>query len=228
MASIGKASVAAAHVSQETAFALNHIVLDFAVFKFAAPVEYQGLGSSLSKKRRRNAEGSSMHNTAQKLGALFADDLPNVPSLTKAYGLRVSEIAENPKANPQQRSSYGAFAEFAGFDGTSIWAAATSRKGAMAAHLLACLLSRIWTAAEANAIWCELISERKRILQERIQDDTYDQFTLNAMTAANIDIPRDKIAEWDASARSVSLHFPLSFDEVLRRVSSRRNSRRGD
>ena len=202
MSSIGRYTIAATNFTQENIAALANLTFDFSLVKVNAPPEYGPLGSSLSRKRRRNAEDQSMHTTAQQLGALFADDLPNIPHLTKAYGLRVSEIAENSRANPQATTSLGAFAEYAGADGTSIWAAATSRRGAMATHLLACLLSRVWSSAEATAIWSELVSTRQNILQDRICED---QFHFHTLTAARIEISRDKLAEWDASARAVSL-----------------------
>ena len=203
MATIGRIGLAAANATQETNAALAHLTFDFSLVKVQAPSEYGPLGSSLSKKRRRNAEDNSMHTTAQQLGALFADDLPDTPSLIQAYGLRASQIAENPKVKPQATASYGAFAEYAGADGTSIWAAATSRRGALAAHLLACLLSKVWSPSEATSIWSELVSTRQAILHDRVQEE---HFHFNFLTAARIEISRERLAEWDASARSVSAY----------------------
>ena len=154
----------------------------------------------MSKKRKAEAEEGSTHITARKLGALFAEDLPNIPNLTRAYGLRVSEIAENPKYNPRGSTSDGPFAELVGADGTSIWAAATSGKGAMAVHLLACLLARAWSGPEAISIWSEIITARKQVLQRRIQEQ---EFHIGAITACQVEIAREKLSEWDASARSV-------------------------
>ena len=45
---------------------------------------------------------------------------------------------------------------------------------------------------------------RKSILQSRLQEQ---EFTLNTLTAAHIEVDRGKLADWDASARSVSLTF---------------------
>lgn len=138
--------------------------------------------------------------TARKLGALFADDLPSTPNLANAYGLRVSEIAENPKLNPRGSDADGPLASHVGADGTSIWAAATSGKGAVAVHLLACMLARIWPAPEAISIWDELITARRELLQKRLLEQ---EFHITTVAAAHLEIIRDKLAEWDSSARSV-------------------------
>jgi hypothetical protein len=94
MASIGRFALSLASGVQETSFALANLNLDFAMVRLEAPIEFQGLGTSLSKRRRQQAEEGSVHMTARRLGALFADDLPAIPNLTRAYGLRASEIAE--------------------------------------------------------------------------------------------------------------------------------------
>src|SRR3546814_8853402 len=64
--------------------------------------------------------------------------LPLVPNLARAYGLRASEISEDPAINPTGTASDGPLASHVGLDGTSIWAAATSGRGALQVHLLAC------------------------------------------------------------------------------------------
>ena len=181
--------------------ALASINFDFSLIKLEAPLEYQGLGTALSKKRKWKAEEGSIHVTARKLGALFADDLPHTPNLSRAYGLRVSEIAENPRFNPRGGTADGPFAEHVGADGASIWAAATSGRGTMAVHLLACLLARIWKGPEAISIWSEIITTRKILLQNRLHEQ---QFHIGMVTACQVEIDRDKLSEWDASARAVS------------------------
>ena len=197
MASIGKFAVAAASATQETVVSLASINFDFALVKMEAPLEYRGLGTTLSTKRKREAEEGSTHITARKLGALFADDLPPIPNLSRAYGLRVSEIAENPKYNSKGQASDGPFADYVGADGTSIWAAATSGKDAMAVHLLTCLLARMWSGPEAISIWREIIAARKALLQTRLQ---VHQIHIGTLTACQIEVERDKLLEWDASA----------------------------
>lgn len=152
MASIGKITVAAASVAQETTVALSNINFDFSLVKLEAPSEYRALGTLLSPKRKREAEDRSIHLTARKLGALFSSDLPPIPNLTRAYGLRASEIIEDPRFNPRSSPSHGPFGDYVGADGTSIWAAATSGPDALAVHLLACLLARVWSGPEATAI----------------------------------------------------------------------------
>lgn len=198
--------MAAASATQETTLALANINFDFSLVKLEAPLEYKGLGTALSTKRKREAEEASTHITARKLGALFADDLPSTPNLQRAYGLRVSEIAENPKHSPRGSTADGPFAEHVGADGTSIWAAATSGRGAMGVHLLACLLARSWDGPKAVSIWSEIIAERKKILQSRLEENS---FHIGMVTTCQVDVNRSRLAEWDASARSVrvTLYF---------------------
>ena len=87
-----------------------------------------------------------------------------------------------------------------GADGTSIWAAATSGPAAVAVHLLACLLARMWSSPEATSIWSELVAERKALLQARLQEQ---EFPMSMVTASQIEIERHKLIEWEGSARSV-------------------------
>ncbi|KAI9697199.1 MAG: hypothetical protein M1836_004763 [Candelina mexicana] len=175
--------------SQETTLALANLNFDFSLVKLEAPVKFQALGASLSSKRKRNAEDGSAHVTARKLGALLM-----------AKG--VSEIAELPKFNPRGKSQVeGAFAGHVGADGTSIWAAATSGKGAMAVHLLACMLARIWSEPEAISVWSVIVAARKAILQKRIQGE---EFPVAFLAASQIEPSRSQLAEWDASARYVN------------------------
>lgn len=178
--------------------ALADFNFDFSIVKVAAPAEYTELGLCLSSRRRKEAEDGRLHAVARKLGALFARDLPEVPNLIKAYGRRASEISANPKVNPQGSQSHGPFADHVGADGTSIWAAATSGKEALAVHLLACLLSRIWSGSQATSIWHEIVTTRKAILQKRLEGE---QFHISEITASQMEIGRDKLGEWDASAR---------------------------
>ena len=123
---------------------------------------------------------------------------------TQAYGLRSSDIAENPKLNPNGNANHGPFAGYIGADGTSIWAAATSGPGALEVHLLACILARVWSSAEATSIWDELVSVRKQVLTQRLNDE---RFYFTTPMTSRIDITRERLADWDASARSVSQHF---------------------
>ena len=72
-------------------------------------------------------------------------------------------------------------------------------------HLLACLLARAWNGPEAISIWSEIIQTRKAVLQAR----TLESVRTSAATASLIDVDRDKLSEWDASARSVSADFAM-------------------
>lgn len=99
MASIRKFALSLASGMQGTAFALANLSCDFAMIRLEAPLEYQSLGTALSKRRKHEAEQRSVHATARRLGALFTDDMPPIPNLSRAYGLRTSEIAEDPAFN---------------------------------------------------------------------------------------------------------------------------------
>jgi hypothetical protein len=197
-ASIGKVGVALVSATNENTLALANITFDFSIVKVAPPAEFQGLGQSLSSKRQSEAEDGPIHTVARKLAALFGDNLPHTPGLIKAYGIRATEIAENSTANPKGTLRDGPFQEHVGADGTSIWAAATSGQGAIAMHLLACMLARIWSGPQATAIWTELVTTRKMLLQKRLEGD---QFRMEEVSAARIHLSRDQLAEWDASAR---------------------------
>ena len=167
-------------------------------------MEYEGVAKALTFKRREEAEDGLSHVTARKLTALFTHDVdfPDVPNLIAAYGKRASEIAS--KHTRSGTSRQGIFVEHVGLDATSIWAAATSGKGAIPIHLLACILAYIFKAPEAISIWMEIVELRKDILQSRIQSQVFQPWEL---AAARISISRDQLAKWDASAR----YSPISY-----------------
>lgn len=187
-------------LTQETSLALANIHFDFSLYKVEAPVEFQGLGRELTARRKQAAEEGTPHITARKLGALFRLALPSTPALVKAYGRRATEIASrrdvNPKATP---SHHGLFADHVGIDGTSLWAAATSGPDAVAVHLLACMLARMWSTPEAISIWVELVDQRKAELAA--VNDTEASY-LECLEASRILVLREQLAEWDASARA--------------------------
>ncbi len=199
MASYGRIQGALTALTQDTTLALANGNFEFSLVRIDASAEYKGLGAALSSRRRSAAEYGSSHKIARKLGALFEQILPSTPSLFKAYGLRASEIAQSPLVNPQSSQAYGPFAEHIGVDGTNIWAAATSGKGAVAIHLLACMLARLWPASEAIAIWEQILEERKKELST--WDET-EAIPLHSFTTGQIDLSRGELAEWDASARA--------------------------
>ena len=199
MAAVGKIQAALAAASNETTLALANLNFDFSLIKVEAPVEYQGLGAALSTKRRSAAEHGVSHSTARKLGALFQQIVPSTPHLFKAYGIRSSDIAKSPKVNPKDKKAYGPFAEYAGIDGTTIWAAATSGSSALAIHLLACMLARIWSPLEATGIWAQIIAARK---QELLQLCDQGSIQLQSLVAAQLALTTEQLAEWDANARA--------------------------
>lgn len=85
-----------------------------------------------------------------------------------------------------------------GPDGATIWAAATSGGGAIAVHLLACILAQAWSASEAISIWVELVEERKLEIAEAFDRDSTSDYSTLAATRS--EITRAQLADWDASA----------------------------
>ena len=192
--------LAPAAVTLEFAPALANLNFDFSLWKVEAPKEFDGVGSALSTIRRDEAENGSTHITARKLGALFQAILPSTPNLTRAYGQRASKISQTSSVSPQTRGKYGVFSSRVGSDATSIWAAATSGTAAIAVHLLACLLARMWDGPEATSIRAEIVQKRREIvLADMSQSNTVEIISL---AAAKQDLTRAQLAEWDASARS--------------------------
>lgn len=196
---VGKVQAALTAATQETTLALANLNFDFSLVKVEAPVEYRGLGAALSIKRRNASESGDHHRTARKLGSLFEQMLPDTPSLFKAYGNRVSEIAKSISDTSQTGASCGPFADYVGIDGTNIWAAATSGKAAIAVHLLACMLARIWKAPEAIGVWEQIIAARK---QELSTFDETESILIQSLVTSQLSLSRDQLSEWDASARA--------------------------
>lgn len=197
--SFGKLTASLVSGTQETTVALAALNFDFALFKTEAPQEYKALGSALSPHRREIAEDGDIHATARKLRAMFEQLLPATPSLYKAYGIRASEIASISLKDTKTRDGTGAFAVHQGIDGGSIWAAATSGAGAVAIHLLACMLAKLWSPSEATSIWEEIVLRRKEQLSAV---DGSDPQTVFAGWAAKSSLTRQQLANWDASARA--------------------------
>jgi hypothetical protein len=198
MASIGRITGALINGTLEPSVALANLHFDFTLIKVDAPREFADVGTQLSAQRRDNAEAGSSHVLARKLGALFRDLVPTTPELVKAYGSRASAIIKKTTAQNQGSTLHGFFAGVVGADATSMWAAATSGKHAIACHLLACLLARMWDAPEATSYWMELITRRKKEI--RAENDEANDVTLAVI--ARESFQRSELAEWDASARA--------------------------
>jgi hypothetical protein len=181
----------------ENILTLANVNLDFSLVKFHPPLEYQGIGLSLSPKRRRDAEDGPLHSIARKLALLLCQDLPVIPNLLKAYGKRATEIAKNPLVNPRGTAQDGAFRDHVGLDAASLWASATSGADTVALHLLACMLSRIWKTM-AVSVWVELVERQQAILKKRL---TGNLLNANDITAASIHLSREQLTNWDSSAR---------------------------
>ena len=199
MGSIGKLTTAIASGTIDTTVALANINFDFSLYRIEAQKEFHGVGTVLSSTRRKEAESGRTHITARKLGALFEPLLPSTPHLVKAYGLRASEISSSAISN-QELSSYGVFASQIGADGTSSWAAATSSHDAIKLHLLACMLARMWDGPEAISIWVEIVEGRKLEIAKKFEESNIGD--LAAHLAAQQELTRIQLAEWDASARA--------------------------
>jgi hypothetical protein len=184
----------------ENTLTLANLNFDFSLYKIEAPTEFRALGASLSPQRRNDAETGTPHRTARKLGALFEHVLPKTPELIKAYGVRVSEIAQSPRLNPRGKETDGPFASHTGADGTAIWAAATSGASAVPMLMLAAMLARLWTPPEATSLWAEILAARK--LEIKSTCDCNNPAHFAALQAAQQDISRAQLADWDASARA--------------------------
>lgn len=129
------------------------------------------------------------------------EEVPDAPALISAYGERASEISNDQRINPTgQQDRDGFFSEHVGIDRASIWAAATSGKGALGVHLLDCLLARMWSGPEATAIWTELVEARKKALEINAKSSAAGGFQM--LFASQVKISRTELATWDASARA--------------------------
>ncbi|KAL2069432.1 hypothetical protein VTL71DRAFT_14111 [Oculimacula yallundae] len=198
--SLSNLSMSMVTAKQETNLGLFNINIDFSLVKVDPPREFLQLGNEISASRRHTAEVGQPHITARKLGALFQQWLPRTPHLIRAYGTRASEIAASPDIKLKgDKALYGLFAEHVGIDATSVWAAATSGPDAIAMHLLACVLARIWPRAEATAIWAQIVDERKKELEAV---DTADPLYHISRQLARITVSREQLKEWDSSARA--------------------------
>ena len=162
-------------------------------------------------QRRRNSKKLSVVVSLTLIAQLVLR-LPYTNVLLLSYsrhGRRVSLITLVADCQTNQGSSAdGPFASYAGVDGTSIYAAATSGTSALAVHLLACMLARKWSSSEATAIWVELVTERKKDIMDN--SDPSQINCIAARAAAQQEISRAELAKWDASARA----WLLSADEV--------------
>lgn len=92
------------------------------------------------------------------------------------------------------------FQNYVGADSTTIWAAVTSGKGALAVHLLACMLARLWTPAEATSIWVEIVEERKAQISAECDPNEPSHYAL--IRASHLEVTRAELANWDAGARA--------------------------
>ncbi|CAI6092054.1 unnamed protein product [Clonostachys chloroleuca] len=199
--SLGRLQAALAAATNEVTVAAANINFDFTLVKYEAPKEFKPLGELLASKRKDEAENGRSHITARRLGALFGDVCPETPNLIKAYGTRVAEVSKQAMDNEPREYRNTIFSAYAGVDGTSIWAAATSSKTAIHVHMLACMLAEFWDPPEAVSIWDELVAERRRDIAARLEQGEPMHFGL-AAAAAQQDISRQDLAAWDASARA--------------------------
>jgi hypothetical protein len=199
---VGRIAASFGTARNENSVSLANLNFDFTLVKFEAPKEFAGLGNTISRRRKFDAEDGPLHKTARKLGALFDNILPKTPALLRAYGTRVSAISANPAINPQASEKQGMFAGQIGADSTTIWAAVTSGPGAIAVHLLACMLARMFTGPEATSVWVELVEKHKEKIQSTYEDDMYQCELDSAMLAAQQELSRTELGIWDASARA--------------------------
>ncbi|KAL6918542.1 hypothetical protein FSST1_010037 [Fusarium sambucinum] len=198
MASIGRITGSGASMSNELTIAAAAFNIDFSLLKLEAPREFNGLRNALSPQRIENAEDGQHHITARQLGALFGAKVPEIPNLISKYGTRVSEICSGLDEQTQSNFETGIFAGQTGPDGLNIWAGATSGTSGLAAHLLACLLARIWKAHEATSLWVDIVESRKQEILVASETGT----DIASLMASRQIISRQQLASWDASARA--------------------------
>lgn len=211
---ISRLQAALAGVTNEVTVAAANINFDFTLVRCEAPKEYQKLGNALSQTKKEQAESGSPHMTARRLGSLFEGICQPTPKLIKAYGLRVSEIADT--ATELERPDQSIFAAHLGIDGTSIWASATSSSTALQVQLLACMVARVWKPGPAVSIWYELVKERRLQIAEKYEKGEETPFA-SVKAATQSKISRESLAEWDASARA--------WLQAADRVNSRRQTK---
>jgi hypothetical protein len=129
-----------------------------------------------------------------KTWGVFERIFQETPELIKAYGLQASELASSPTINPKESFEYGFFANRVSTDATSIWAAA------IVTHLLSCMLARVWDGAEATSIWYEIVLKRKEEIIAQLERDHSGE--ISSLAAAQQDISRYQLRDWDSSARA--------------------------
>lgn len=200
MALPGKSIASMFTMPNEITVAAANFNFDFSLMKVEAPKEFHGVRDALSQHRRSEAEDGKPHVTARRLGALFEALVPPIPHLITAYGKRVSYICSQLTEELPRQEKTGIFTTQAGPDGTNIWAAATSGKGALAVHLLACMLSRIWKSHEATSLWVELIERRRQEITRSLERASATEVA--AFMAARQTFNRQQLATWDSSARA--------------------------
>jgi hypothetical protein len=227
--SLGSIKAAVVNGISEATACLVNFNLDFSLIKIEAPKEFSPVGAALSSLRRESAESGLVHTTARKLGALFDPLLPDTPQLIKAYGSRASEIVTKSESG-NKHTNYGVFESQVGVDATSIWASATSGAGAIKAHLLACILARMWEPGEATAIWDEIVNVQKQDVMNRYNEG--GRVDMVSWVVAKQQISRKELRDWDASARAwlcaadkikagQQNQFLLAIDRFDLRVASR-------
>lgn len=201
--SFGRVTAALTSLHNENSASLMAANFDFTLIKVTVPPEFKGLGATISRKRKDDAEDGTVHRTARRLGALFGNILPPTDELFRAYGTRVSEISAMPGINPRENVQRdGIFASHIGADTTSIWAAVTSGSAAIAAHLLGCMLARNFTGPEAISIWVEIVKKQKEYIRGKVENSLYSAVDQATLSATQQDISRSDLATWDASARA--------------------------
>ena len=232
MASFGRAIASGVTNIAEITPTLVNLNFNFALHQVEAPVEFEGVGQALSHLRRAEAEAGRSHMTARILGALFISIAPKTPKLFSLYGLRASDISRSPIVNPSRGQQYGFFSNRVGADATTIWASATSGPGAIAVHLLACMLARIWDASEATSIWMEIVKHRSENILCGLEEGHMSNFS--DVAAAKNTLSRQQLAEWDASARAwlhaadrVKAHEQKQLMLILDNISQYVNSVQG-
>ncbi|KAN0099778.1 hypothetical protein V8E51_013553 [Hyaloscypha variabilis] len=107
------------------------------------------------------------------------------------------EISESLTITDSDLDRARIFEEHLGFDGTAIWAAATSGKDAISLIMLACMLTKIWSQPEATSLWQDLVEERRKEIHATCDGSSPSHFAI--LAAAQQIISRSELADWNAS-----------------------------
>jgi len=153
---ISRLQAALAGFTKELTVVAAQINLDFTLIKCEAPPEFRPPGDALSKQRKDMAECGTPHITARRLGALFDGVCPITPTSSRRTARAPLETAKAIEERTEPEPTGSVFVEHSGFDGTSIWAAATLSSAAMhVSHTGSARLLSVKQGAASTPLTCD-------------------------------------------------------------------------